>query len=161
GSELMERVPMTKQGMEKLREELEYLKGEKRHGIVAAIEEARAHGDLSENAEYHAAKEEQGLNESRIKDMEDRLARAHVIDPATITAEKIVFGATVELIDVNEGTEVTYQIVGVDEADIEAGKVSITSPIARALIGKEEGDVAVVQAPGGEREYEIQSIVYA
>ncbi len=156
----MERVPMTKQGMEKLREELEYLKGEKRHGIVAAIEEARAHGDLSENAEYHAAKEEQGLNESRIKDMEDSLARAHVIDPATITAEKVVFGATVELIDVNEGTEVTYQIVGVDEADIEAGKVSITSPIARALIGKEEGDVGIVQAPGGEREYEIQSIEY-
>jgi len=146
--------------MERLRAELDYLKGEKRHGIVAAIEEARAHGDLSENAEYHAAKEEQGLNEGRIKDMDDRLARAQVIDPATITAEKIVFGATVELIDVNEGTEVTYQIVGVDEADIEAGKVSITSPIARAMIGKEEGDVAVVQAPGGEREYEIQSIAY-
>ncbi len=156
----MERVPMTKEGMEKLRQELDYLKGEKRHGIVAAIEEARAHGDLSENAEYHAAKEEQGLNEGRIKDVEDKLARAHVIDPATITAEKIVFGATVELIDINEGTEVIYQIVGVDEANIEAGKVSITSPIARALIGKEEGDVAVVQAPGGEREYEIQSITY-
>ncbi len=156
----MERIPMTKQGFEKLREELEYLKGEKRHGIVAAIEEARAHGDLSENAEYHAAKEEQGMNEARIKEMEDKLARAHVIDPATITAEKIVFGATVDLIDINEGTEVTYQIVGVDEADIEAGKVSITSPIARALIGKEEGDIAVVQAPGGEREYEIQSIRY-
>ncbi len=156
----MERVPMTKAGFEKLRQELEYLKGEKRHEIVAAIEEARAHGDLSENAEYHAAKEEQGLNEARIKDMEDRLARAHVIDPSTITAEKIVFGATVELIDINEGTEVEYQIVGVDEADIEHGKISITSPIARALIGKEEGDIAVVQAPGGEREYEIQSIRY-
>jgi len=156
----MERVPMTRQGMEKLRAELEFLKGENRHRIVAAIEEARAHGDLSENAEYHAAKEEQGLNEARVKDMEDRLARAHVIDPATISADRIVFGATVELIDVNEGTEVTYQIVGVDEADIEVGKVSITSPIARALIGKEAGDVAVVQAPSGEREYEVQSIMY-
>jgi len=151
---------MTKQGAVTLRELLEYLKGEKRHKIVAAIEEARAHGDLSENAEYHAAKEDQGMNEARITDMEDKVARAHIIDPATITAEKIVFGATVELIDMNEGTETTYQIVGVDEADIEHGKVSITSPIARALIGKEEGDVAVVQAPGGERELEIQSIEY-
>jgi len=156
----MERVPMTRQGMERLRGELEYLKGENRHRIVKAIEEARAHGDLSENAEYHAAKEEQGLNEARVKDMEDRLARAHVIDPATITSDKVVFGATVELIDVNEGTEVTYQIVGVDEADIEVGKVSITSPIARALIGKEAGDMAVVMAPSGEREYEVQSIEY-
>jgi len=151
---------MTKQGAVTLRELLEYLKGEKRHKIVAAIEEARAHGDLSENAEYHAAKEDQGMNEARITDLEDKVARAHIIDPATITAEKIVFGATVELIDMNEGTETTYQIVGVDEADIEHGKVSITSPIARALIGKEEGDVAVVQAPGGERELEIQSIEY-
>ncbi|WP_072659173.1 transcription elongation factor GreA [Mariprofundus micogutta] len=156
----MERVPMTKQGAVSLRELLEYLKGEKRHKIVAAIEEARAHGDLSENAEYHAAKEEQGMNEARVSDLEDKLARAHIIDPSTITAEKVVFGATIELIDMNEGTEITYQIVGVDEANIEAGKVSITSPIARSLIGKEEGDVAVVQAPGGEREYEIQSIEY-
>jgi len=156
----MERVPMTKQGAEALKETLAYLKGEKRHQIVATIEEARAHGDLSENAEYHAAKEEQGMNEARVKDIEDKLARAHIIDPATITAEKIVFGATVELIDMDEGTEITYQIVGVEEADIEVGKVSITSPIARALIGKEEGDMAVVLAPGGEREYEIQSIEY-
>jgi len=151
---------MTRQGAETLKDTLNYLKGEKRHQIVAAIEEARAHGDLSENAEYHAAKEEQGMNEARVKDIEDKLARAHIIDPATITAEKIVFGATVELIDLDEGTEITYQIVGVDEADIEAGKISITSPIARALIGKEEGDIAVVLAPGGEREYEIQSIEY-
>ena len=156
----MERVPMTSRGAEALKETLNYLKGEKRHQIVATIEEARAHGDLSENAEYHAAKEEQGMNEARVKDLEDKLARAHVIDPATITSEKIVFGATVELIDLEEGTEITYQIVGVDEADIEAGKISITSPIARALIGKEEGDVAVVLAPGGEREYEIQAIEY-
>jgi len=151
---------MTKQGAEALKEMVAYLKGEKRHQIVAAIETARAHGDLSENAEYHAAKEEQGMNEARVADMEDKLARAHIIDPATITAEKIVFGATVELIDLDEGTEITYQIVGVDEANIEAGKISITSPIARALIGKEEGDAAVVQAPGGEREYEIQKIEY-
>jgi len=156
----MERVPMTRQGAEELRKMLAYLKGEKRHQIVATIEEARAHGDLSENAEYHSAKEEQGMNEARVADIEDRLARAHVIDPSAISAEKIVFGATVELIDMNEGTETTYQIVGVDEASIEHGKVSITSPIARALIGKEEGDVAVVQAPGGEREFEIQSIKY-
>jgi len=156
----MERVPMTKQGAAVLKETVAYLKGEKRHQIVATIEEARAHGDLSENAEYHAAKEEQGMNEARVSDLEDKLARAHIIDPATITAEKIVFGATVELIDMDAGTEITYQIVGVDEADIDAGKVSITSPIARALIGKEEGDMAVVQAPGGEREYEIQSIEY-
>lgn len=151
---------MTKQGAEKMRQEIAYLKGEKRHGIIAAIEEARAHGDLSENAEYHAAKEEQGLNESRIKTLEDKLARAQVIDPATISADKIVFGATVLLIDAETEKEVTYQIVGEDEANIEQGKISVTSPIARALIGREEGDVAVVQAPSGEREYEIQEIRY-
>jgi len=151
---------MTKQGAEALRETLAYLKGENRHRIVRTIEEARAHGDLSENAEYHAAKEEQGMNEGRIKSLEDKLARAHVIDPATITVERIVFGATVDLIDLDEGTEVTYQVVGVDEADIEHGKVSITSPIARAMIGKEEGDVINVAAPGGEREYEVQEIRY-
>ncbi len=156
----MERVPMTKQGAEALREELKYLKGEKRARIVEAISTARAHGDLSENAEYHAAKEEQGFNEGRIRELEDKLARAHIIDPATINSDKIVFGATVDLIDLETGTEVTYQIVGVDEADLEQGKISITSPIARALIGKEAGDVAVVQAPGGEREYEIQDVRY-
>ncbi len=156
----MERVPMTRQGSETLKETLTHLKGEKRHKIVAAIEEARAHGDLSENAEYHAAKEEQGMNEARVKDIEDKLARAFIIDPGTIASEKVVFGATVELVDMDESTEITYQIVGVDEADIEAGKISITSPIARALIGKSEGDVAIVLAPSGEREYEIQSITY-
>jgi len=156
----MERVPMTKQGAETLKKTVAYLKGEKRHQIVSAIEEARAHGDLSENAEYHAAKEEQGMNEARVSDLEDKLARAHIIDPATITADKIVFGATVALIDMETETEITYQIVGIDEADIEAGKISITSPIARALIGKEEGDAAIVQAPGGEREYEIESVEY-
>jgi transcription elongation factor GreA len=156
----MERVSMTKRGAEALREELKYLKGEKRAKIVEAISTARAHGDLSENAEYHAAKEEQGFNEGRIRELEDKLARAHIIDPATIRSDKIVFGATVDLIDLETGAEVTYQIVGVDEADLEQGKISITSPIARALIGKEAGDVAVVQAPGGEREYEIQDVRY-
>ena len=156
----MQRVPMTKKGAEALREQLNYLKGEKRHQIISNIEEARAHGDLSENAEYHAAKEDQGMNEAKVKDLEDRLARAQVIDPATITSEKIVFGATIELVDCDTEKEVTYQIVGEDEADIEAGKISVTSPIARALIGKEEGDVAIVKAPGGEREYEIASIRY-
>jgi len=151
---------MTKQGAEALREQLHYLKGEKRHKIIANIEEARAHGDLSENAEYHAAKEDQGMNEAKVKDLEDRLARAQVIDPATINSEKIVFGATIELVDSETEKEVTYQIVGEDEANIEAGKISVTSPIARALIGKEEGDVAVVNAPGGEREYEIATIRY-
>ncbi len=151
---------MTKQGADALREELAYRKGEKRHQIIAHIEEARAHGDLSENAEYHAAKEDQGMNESRIKTLEDKLARAQVIDPASIRSDKIVFGATVNLIDCETEKEVTYQLVGEDEADIEAGKISITSPIARALIGKEEGDDAIVHAPSGEREYEIQEVTY-
>jgi transcription elongation factor GreA len=151
---------MTKKGAEALRAQLNFLKGEKRHKIIANIEEARAHGDLSENAEYHAAKEEQGMNEAKVKDLEDRLARAQVIDPATITSEKIVFGATVELVDCETEKEVTYQIVGEDEANIEAGMISVTSPIARALIGREEGDTATVKAPGGDREYEIVSIRY-
>jgi len=157
---MMQRVPMTKQGAEALREQLNYLKGEKRHKIIANIEEARAHGDLSENAEYHAAKEDQGMNEAKVKDLEDRLARAQVIDPATLKSDKIVFGATVELVDAETEKEVTYQIVGEDEADIEQGKISVTSPIARALIGREEGDIAIVKAPGGEREYEIGAIRY-
>lgn len=156
----MERIPMTGHGAEMLRQELAHLKRVKRPQVIEAIATARAHGDLSENAEYHAAKEEQGFVEGRIKEIEDKLARAHVIDPASIKSDKVVFGATVTLIDLDSGTEVTYQIVGVDEADIDHGKVSITSPIARALIGKEEGDVVVVRAPGGEREYEIQEIRY-
>jgi len=157
----MQRVPMTKEGAEKLREELAYIKGVKKHQIIAAIEEARAHGDLSENAEYHAAKEEQGMNEARINMVEDKLARAEVIDPSTMNTDKIVFGAKVELIDAETEKSVTYQIVGEDEADLSQGKISITSPIARALIGKEEGDEAIVRAPGGEREYEIVSISYS
>ena len=151
---------MTIKGAEAMRVELKYLKTTNRSRIVEAISTARAHGDLSENAEYHAAKEEQGFNEGRIKELEDKLARAQVIDTAAIVSEKVVFGACVELVDVESGAEVLYQIVGVDEADIEQGKVSITSPIARALIGKEPGDVAAVQAPGGVREYEIQAVDY-
>jgi len=157
----MQRVPMTKEGAEKMREELAYIKGVKKHQIIAAIEEARAHGDLSENAEYHAAKEDQGMNEARINMLEDKLARAEIIDSSSMDTDKIVFGAKVELIDAETEKSVTYQIVGEDEADLSQGKISITSPIARALIGKEEGDEAVVRAPGGEREYEIVSISYS
>jgi len=153
-------VPMTEQGAEALRKELHHLKSVKRRHIIDAIETARAHGDLSENAEYHAAKEEQSFNEGRIGEIEGKLACAHIINPADIKASKVVFGATVSLIDLDSGREVEYQLVGIDEADLEKGKVSITSPIARALIGKEEGDVAVVQAPAGEREYELQEIRY-
>jgi len=156
----MDRVPMTEQGAEALRKELHHLKSVKRRRIIDAIETARAHGDLSENAEYHAAKEEQSFNEGRIGEIEGKLACAHIINPADIKASKVVFGATVSLIDLDNGREVEYQLVGIDEADLEKGKVSITSPIARALIGKEEGDVAVVQAPAGEREYELQEIRY-
>jgi len=151
---------MTIKGAEALKAELNHLKKVNRPRIVEAISTARAHGDLSENAEYHAAKEEQGFNEGRIKELEDKLARAHVIDTAAIDSERVVFGASVELIDLEQGTEVVYQIVGVDEADIDQGKVSITSPIARALIGKEAGDTASVQAPGGVHEYEIQAVDY-
>jgi len=156
----MERVPMTIKGAEAMKAELKHLKSVNRPRIVEAISTARAHGDLSENAEYHAAKEEQGFNEGRIKELEDKLARANVIDTTAIVSERVVFGATVELIDLESGTEVKYQIVGVDEADIDRGTVSITSPIARSLIGKEAGDVAEVQAPGGVREYEIQAVEY-
>lgn len=157
----MQRVPMTKEGAEKMREELAYIKGVKKHQIISAIEEARAHGDLSENAEYHAAKEDQGMNEARINMLEDKLARAEVIDTSTMDTDKIVFGAKVGLIDAETEKSVTYQIVGEDEADLSQGKISITSPIARALIGREEGDEAIVRAPGGEREYEIVSITYS
>jgi len=156
----MERVPMTKEGAEAMREELAMLKGEKRHHIISAIEEALAHGDLSENAEYHAAKEEQGMNEARIKILEDKLARAQIIDPASIDSDKIVFGATVTLVDLDTDKEIVYQIVGEDEAKIEHGTISITSPIARALIGREEGDMVTVRTPGGERELEVVRVEY-
>ena len=157
----MNRLPITARGAKKLREALQRLKSEDRPRIVAAIAEARAHGDLKENAEYHAAKEEQGFTEGRIAEIERTLASAQIIEPSTLNANgKVVFGATVELANVETAEEARYQIVGDAEADIGAGLISISSPIARALIGKEEGDVAVVNAPGGEIEYEVVSIAY-
>ena len=159
----MSRVPMTVKGAEKLRAELKELKSEKRPKVIQAIAEAREHGDLKENAEYHAAREQQSFIEGRIKEIEAILSNAEIIDPAKLgenAGKKIVFGATVELYDIEADKEVTYQIVGEMEADIKHNLISITSPIARALIGKSEGDEVVVQAPGGEREYEIVKVRY-
>ncbi|MDH5786489.1 MAG: transcription elongation factor GreA [Chromatiales bacterium] len=157
----MDKTPMTARGAEALRVELNKLKGEDRPRVIQAIAEAREHGDLKENAEYHAAREQQGFIEGRIQEIEGKLGSAQIIDPTTLNAGgKIVFGATVDLLDVTNDTEVTYQIVGEDESDIKAGRISITSPIARALIGKEVDDVAEVQAPGGVREYEILDVRY-
>ena len=152
---------MTVAGAERLKHELHRLKTVDRPEVIQAIAEARAHGDLSENADYDAAKERQGFIEGRISDVEAKLANAQVIDPATLDVPHVVFGATVALADLDSSDEVTYQIVGDDEADIRHGKISINSPIARALIGKGEGDVAEVQAPGGVRSYEILSVRYA
>lgn len=155
------KFPITLRGAEMLREELHRLKTVDRPGVIAAIAEARSHGDLSENAEYDAAKERQGFIEGRIKDVEGKLGNAQIIDPASLDADgRVVFGATVELEDMDSGTTVTYQIVGDDEADIKASKISLNSPVARALIGKFEGDVVDVQTPGGVREYEILDVKY-
>ena len=157
----MNKVPLTVRGAERLRAELHDLKTVQRPAIIAAIAEARAHGDLSENAEYHAAKERQSFTEGRIADLEGKISNAEIIDPATLDADgRCVFAATVELEDVEKGSKVIYQIVGEDEADIKQGKISISSPIARALIGKSAGDIAEVQAPGGVREYEILDVRY-
>ena len=157
----MSKVPLTARGAELLREELRRLKNEERPRIVNAIAEARAHGDLRENAEYHAAKEQQGLIEARIRDIEAKLANAQIIDVTQLEANgRVVFGATVHLIDVESGEEARYQIVGEDESDIKDGLISITSPIARALIGKEEGDTAEVATPSGRRRYEIARVEY-
>ena len=152
---------MTVAGAERLKHELHRLKTVDRPAVIQAIAEARAHGDLSENADYDAAKERQGFIEGRISDVEAKLANAQVIDPATLDVPHVVFGATVALADLDSSDQVTYQIVGDDEDDIRHGKISINSPIARALIGKGEGDVAEVQAPGGVRSYEILSVRYA
>ena len=155
------KTPLTIRGAELLRAELHELKTVQRPAIIAAIAEARSHGDLSENAEYSAAKERQSFIEGRIAEVESKISNAQIIDPATIDADgRCVFGATVDLEDVTSGGKVTYQIVGDDEADIKLGKISISSPIARALIGKYAGDVAEVQAPGGVREYEIIDVRY-
>ena len=157
----MSKVPLTVKGAEQLRAELRQLKTVERPSVIAAIQEARAHGDLSENAEYDAAKERQSFVEGRIQEVEGKLSNAQVIDPATLDVDgRCVFGATVELEDVDSGDSFTYQIVGDDEADIKIGKISVNSPIARALIGKYAGDVAEVVAPGGVKEYEILDVKY-
>lgn len=157
----MSKVPLTIVGAEQLRAELQQLKTVERPNVIAAIAEARSHGDLSENAEYDAAKERQSFVEGRIAEVEGKLANAQIIDPKLLDADgRCVFGATVELEDLESGESVTYQIVGDDEADIKQGKISISSPIARALIGKYAGDVAEVQAPGGVREYEVLGVKY-
>jgi transcription elongation factor GreA len=157
----MSKVPLTLRGAEKLREELDQLKKVERPRVIKAIAEAREHGDLKENAEYHAAREQQGFIEGRIAEIEGKLSHAQIIDVTKLSAQgKVVFGATVLLADEDTGNEVTYQIVGEDEADIKQGRISINSPIARALIGKQEGDIALVRAPGGDKEYEVVEIKY-
>ena len=157
----MKRVPITLRGAELLREELTRLKNEERPRVIAAIAEARAHGDLKENAEYHAAREQQGFIEGRIAEIEGKLSNAQVIDVRTLAPTgRVVFGATVELVDEESGEELTYRIVGEDEADIKSGLLSINSPIARALVGKSEGDVAAVEIPSGTRSLEIIKVQY-
>ena len=157
----MGKIPITMAGAERLRAELQELKTVRRPAIVTAIAEARSHGDIAENAEYHAAKERQGFIEGRISELEAKLANVQIINPALLDADgRCVFGATVDLEDMKSGEVVTYQIVGDDEGDIKQGKVSIGSPLARALIGKYSGDVAEVKAPGGVREYEILDVKY-
>jgi len=157
----MATIPITKRGAEKLKAELHKLKTVDRPWVINAIAEARAQGDLSENAEYEAAKDRQGFIEGRIQEVEGKLSAAQIIDPAEVDAGgRVVFGATVLLADEDSGDEVTYQIVGEDEADLKLGLINISSPIARALIGKEEGDTAEVQAPGGIRRYEVVAVKY-
>ncbi|MDY8107541.1 transcription elongation factor GreA [Fulvimarina sp. 2208YS6-2-32] len=156
----MQKVPMTTKGFETLKEELRRRQQEERPRIILAISEARAHGDLSENAEYHAAKESQSLNEGRISELEDYTARAEVIDVSRLSGDKIKFGATVKLVDEESDEERLYQIVGDQEADVKQGRISISSPIARALIGKQEGDTVEVAAPGGARSYEILEVLW-
>ena len=157
----MNTVPITKHGAELLKEELHNLKTKERRAVIDAIAEARSHGDLSENAEYDAAKERQAFIEGRIAELEGKLSSAQITDPTLLDADgRVVFGATVSLEDIESGQKATYQIVGLDEADLKESKISITSPIARALIGKYAGDVVVVQAPAGEREYEVLEVRY-
>ena len=155
------KVPMTVEGAERLKAELQRLKSVERPAVIQALAEARSHGDLSENADYDAAKERQGFLEGRISEVESKLAHAQVIDPSAIEADgRVVFGSTVEIEDLENGTRTSYQIVGDDEADLKQGLVSISSPIARALIGRHAGDIAEVNAPGGVREYEILDVKY-
>jgi len=157
----MKRTPMTLRGAEALRTELKRLKGEDRPRVIKAIAEARSHGDLSENAEYHAAREQQGFIEGRIGEIEAKLSTAEIIDPSSVPNNgRVIFGATVELEDQDGGKSISYQIVGEDEADIKTGRISITSPIARALVGKSAGDVVDVVAPGGKHSYEVVKVRY-
>ena len=156
-----ERVPMTKQGYQDLTDELKHLKFTERPRIVAAIEEARGHGDLSENAEYHSAREQQAFVEGRIQELEGALSHAQVIDTATLSGDKVLFGATVRLSDTDTEEESTYKIVGQYEANLDKGLISLLSPLAKALIGKEIGDIVEVKTPGGEKSYEILSVKYA
>lgn len=155
-----EKIPMTAGGYDALSRELERLKSVERPRIVAAIEEARGHGDLSENAEYHSAREQQSFNEGRIAELESAVSRAQVIDPKTLSGDKVMFGATVEVLDCDTDTKHAYQIVGQYEADLEKGLISLLSPIARALIGKNAGDIVEFQTPGGTKSYEILSVKY-
>jgi len=157
----MNKVPLTVKGAEKIKEELQRLKTVDRPRVVAAIAEAREHGDLKENAEYHAAREQQGFIEGRIQDLEAKISNAQIIDVTKMSNEgKVIFGATVIIADIESGEEKNYQIVGEDEAEIKEGKISVGSPIARALIGKEEGDIVAVMTPGGDVEYEIVEVQY-
>lgn len=154
----MKQIPMTVAGQKALDDELRRLKSEERPAVIAAISEAREHGDLSENAEYHAAKERQGYIEGRVQELEDKLARAQVIDVTKMSGSSVKFGATVTVLDEDTEEQATYQIVGEDEADVHSGKISIASPIARSMINKEVGDVAEVNAPGGLKSYEIMKV---
>lgn len=157
---MVQEFPMTVQGKEKLTAELDHLIKVEREGIKKAIAEAREHGDLKENAEYHSAKEKQSMVEGKIQELQSKLARAKVVDPKSLNSENIVFGATVTVFDIGKDKTVTYQIVGDDEADLSKGKISFSSPLGRALIGREEGDTVTVRAPKGELEYEIESFEY-
>ena len=157
---MVDKVPMTQEGYSTMQEEVKTLKQGERPRIIRAIEEARAHGDLSENAEYHAAKEAQGWNETRISELEDKLSRAEVIDPGSLSGTTVKFGARLILIDEDTDAEVKYQIVGDFEADVKKGRISISSPIARALIGKKQGDTVEVNTPGGGRSYEIKKVAW-
>tara|TARA_B100000686_G_scaffold260766_1_gene273585 strand:- start:90 stop:563 length:474 start_codon:yes stop_codon:yes gene_type:complete len=156
----MDKVPMTNNSYNLLEEELKTLKSEDRPNVIKAIAEAREHGDLSENAEYHAAKEQQSFIEGRILEIEDKLRRAEVIDPSLIKSDKIIFGATIDLFDENSNSETTFKIVGVDETNVEKGLISVSSPVARSLMGKSVGEVAEVNTPGGKTVYEILKIEY-
>ena len=157
---MVEKVPMTAEGYNTMQTELQHMKQEERPRIIRAIEEARAHGDLSENAEYHAAKEAQGWNETKIQELEDKLSRAEVIDPSSLSGTTVKFGAKLILVDEDTEKEVRYQIVGDFEADVKLGRISLSSPIARALIGKKQGDSVEVITPGGSRGYEIKKVAW-